>query len=161
MLGNRPEFAAAFYGILHAGAIAVLLDPQQSGREIQMALTNTGAQLFFFADSCAPAATAAARPSRCCATRHCAAATLRKRGQTASRPFRRQFETRRRVSVLGDAEHRARQYECPTIMIAEKASNLIRNKVATITPQRSTASLSGTWALWIAARRRCTPGGMA
>jgi long-chain acyl-CoA synthetase len=60
MLGNRPEFAAAFYGILHAGAIAVLLDPQQSGREVQMALMNTGAQLFFFAASCAPAATAAA-----------------------------------------------------------------------------------------------------
>jgi long-chain acyl-CoA synthetase len=60
MLGNRPEFAAAFYGILHAGAIAVLLDPQQSGREVRMALTNTGAQLFFFAASCAPAATAAA-----------------------------------------------------------------------------------------------------
>jgi len=60
MLGNRPEFAAAFYGILHAGAIAVLLDPQQSGREVQVALTNAGAQLFFFAASCAPAATAAA-----------------------------------------------------------------------------------------------------
>jgi long-chain acyl-CoA synthetase len=60
MLGNRPEFAAAFYGILHAGAVAVLLDPLQSGREVQMALTNTGARLLFFAASCAPTATAAA-----------------------------------------------------------------------------------------------------
>ena len=33
MLGNRPEFAAAFYGILHAGAVAVLLDPLRSARE--------------------------------------------------------------------------------------------------------------------------------
>jgi long-chain acyl-CoA synthetase len=60
MLGNRPEFAAAFYGILHAGAVAVLLDPLRSAGEVQMALMNTGARLLFFAASCAPAATAAA-----------------------------------------------------------------------------------------------------
>jgi long-chain acyl-CoA synthetase len=33
MLWNRPEFAAAFCGILHAGAVAVLLDPLRSARE--------------------------------------------------------------------------------------------------------------------------------
>jgi long-chain acyl-CoA synthetase len=27
MLGNRPEFAAGFYGVLHAGAVVVPLDP--------------------------------------------------------------------------------------------------------------------------------------
>ena len=36
MLGNRPEFAAAFFGILHAGAVVVLLDPPQSWREVQV-----------------------------------------------------------------------------------------------------------------------------
>ena len=60
MLGNGPEFAAAFYGILHAGAVAVLLDPLRSAREVQMALLNTGARLLFFAADCAPAATGAA-----------------------------------------------------------------------------------------------------
>ena len=60
MLGNRPEFAAAFYGVLHAGAVAVLLDPLRSAREVQLALMNTGARLLFFAASCAPAATVAA-----------------------------------------------------------------------------------------------------
>jgi long-chain acyl-CoA synthetase len=60
MLGNRPEFAAAFYGVLHAGAVAVLLDPRRSAREVQLALMNTGARPLFFAAGCAPAATAAA-----------------------------------------------------------------------------------------------------
>jgi long-chain acyl-CoA synthetase len=60
MLGNRPEFAAAFYGILHAGAVAVLLDPLRSARETQMALMNTNARLLFFAASCAPVAAKAA-----------------------------------------------------------------------------------------------------
>ena len=60
MLGNRPEFAAAFCGILHAGAVAVLLDPLRSARETQMALMNTNARLLFFAAGCAPVATKAA-----------------------------------------------------------------------------------------------------
>ena len=60
MVGNRPEFAAAFYGILHAGAVVVPLNPVRSAREVQLALSNTGARLLFFAASCAPAALAAA-----------------------------------------------------------------------------------------------------
>jgi long-chain acyl-CoA synthetase len=60
MLENRPEFAAAFYGIAHAGAVAVLLDPLRSAREVQTALTNTDARLLFFAPGCAPAVNAAA-----------------------------------------------------------------------------------------------------
>ncbi len=60
MLGSRPEFAAAFYGALHAGAVVVPLDPLRSAREVQSALTSTGARLLFFAASCAPAATTAA-----------------------------------------------------------------------------------------------------
>jgi long-chain acyl-CoA synthetase len=60
MLENRPEFAAAFYGTLHAGAVAVLLDPQCDARDVQLALVNTGARLLFFAADCAPTATAAA-----------------------------------------------------------------------------------------------------
>jgi long-chain acyl-CoA synthetase len=60
MLGNRPEFAAACYGVLHAGAVVVPLDPLGSAREIQLALTNSGARLLFFAPSCGSAATTAA-----------------------------------------------------------------------------------------------------
>jgi long-chain acyl-CoA synthetase len=60
MLGNRPEFAAAFYGVLHAGAVVVPLDPRRSAREVQSALTNSGARLLFFAPGCAPAATTGA-----------------------------------------------------------------------------------------------------
>jgi len=60
MLGNRPEFAAAFYGVLHAGAVVVPLDPLRSAREVQLALSDSGARILFFAPSCAPAATAAA-----------------------------------------------------------------------------------------------------
>jgi long-chain acyl-CoA synthetase len=60
MVGNRPEFAAAFYGVLHAGAVVVPLDPLRSAREVQLALMNTGARLLFCAPNCAPAATAAA-----------------------------------------------------------------------------------------------------
>ena len=41
----------------------MLLDPLQSGGEIRTALTNTGAQLFFFAAGCAPVAKAAALAS--------------------------------------------------------------------------------------------------
>jgi long-chain acyl-CoA synthetase len=60
MVGNRPEFAAAFFGVLHAGAVAVLLDPLHSGSEVQMALTNTEARLLFVTAGCSPAAAAAA-----------------------------------------------------------------------------------------------------
>jgi long-chain acyl-CoA synthetase len=66
LLGNRPEFAAAFYGVLHAGAVAVPLDPLGSAREIQMALTNSGARLLFFAPSCGSAATTAALAADTC-----------------------------------------------------------------------------------------------
>jgi long-chain acyl-CoA synthetase len=60
MLGNRPEFAAAFFGILRAGAVVVPLDPLQSAGDVQLVLTETGARLLFFAAGCAPTATAAA-----------------------------------------------------------------------------------------------------
>lgn len=60
MLGNRPEFAAAFYGVLHAGGVVVPLNPLRSAREVQSALTDSGAKILFFLPSCAPAATAAA-----------------------------------------------------------------------------------------------------
>jgi long-chain acyl-CoA synthetase len=30
MLGNRPEFAAAFHGVLHAGTVVVPLDPLEA-----------------------------------------------------------------------------------------------------------------------------------
>jgi long-chain acyl-CoA synthetase len=60
MLGNLPEFGAAFYGILHAGAVVVPMNPLQSAREVEFFLTNTGARMLFFAPWCAPAATAGA-----------------------------------------------------------------------------------------------------
>ena len=61
MLANRPEFAMVFYGVLHAGAVVVPMDPLRTAREVASALTNTGARLLVFALSCWPAATAGAR----------------------------------------------------------------------------------------------------
>ena len=58
MLANRPEFAMVFYGVLHAGAVVVPMDPLRSAREVEFFLTNTGARLLVFAPSCAAAATA-------------------------------------------------------------------------------------------------------
>src|ERR1700761_3143949 len=54
ILGNCPEFAAAFFGVLHAGAVVVLLNPLQSSREVQEAVTNTGARLVVSAARRAP-----------------------------------------------------------------------------------------------------------
>ncbi|HXB89997.1 AMP-binding protein [Mycobacterium sp.] len=61
MLANRPEFAMVFYGVLHAGAVVVPMDPLRSARDVAFALTNAGARLLVFALSCWPAATAGAR----------------------------------------------------------------------------------------------------
>jgi long-chain acyl-CoA synthetase len=60
MLADRPEFAVVFYGVLHAGAVVVPMDPLRSAREVEFFLTNTGARLLVFAPSCAVAATAGA-----------------------------------------------------------------------------------------------------
>jgi long-chain acyl-CoA synthetase len=60
MLANRPEFAMVFYGVLHAGAVVVPMDPTRSAREVEFFLTNTGARLLVFAPSCGLAATAGA-----------------------------------------------------------------------------------------------------
>jgi long-chain acyl-CoA synthetase len=61
MLANRPEFATVFYGVLHAGAVAVPMDPLGTAREVELFLTNTGARLLVFALSYAAAATGGAR----------------------------------------------------------------------------------------------------
>ena len=60
MLTNRPEFATVFYGVLHAGAVVVPMDPLRSAREVAFVLTNTDVRLLVFALSCWPAATAGA-----------------------------------------------------------------------------------------------------
>ncbi len=60
MLANRPEFAMVFYGVLHAGAVVVPMDPLQSAREVEFFLTNTGARLLVYAPSCGAAASAGA-----------------------------------------------------------------------------------------------------
>ena len=60
MLANRPEFAMVFYGVLHAGAVVVPIDPLRGAREVEFFLTNTGARLLVFAPSCGAAATAGA-----------------------------------------------------------------------------------------------------
>ncbi|HUB57472.1 MAG TPA: AMP-binding protein [Mycobacterium sp.] len=61
MLPSRPEFAAVFYGVLHAGAVVVPMNPWQSAREVAFYLTNTGARMLFFAPACADVAVAGAR----------------------------------------------------------------------------------------------------
>jgi len=58
MLANRPEFAMVFYGVLHAGAVVVPMDPLRSAREVEFFLTNTAARLLVFEPSCGAAATA-------------------------------------------------------------------------------------------------------
>jgi long-chain acyl-CoA synthetase len=60
MLTNRPEFAMVFYGVLHAGAVVVPMDPLRSAREVAFCLTDTGARLLIFAPSCRAAAIAGA-----------------------------------------------------------------------------------------------------
>jgi long-chain acyl-CoA synthetase len=60
MSANRPEFAIVFYGVLHAGAVAVPMDPLRSAREVEFFLTNTGARLLVCEPSCGAAATAGA-----------------------------------------------------------------------------------------------------
>ncbi len=60
MLANRPAFAMVFYGVLHAGAVVVPMDPRRSAGEVEFFLTNTGARLLVFAPSCGAAATAGA-----------------------------------------------------------------------------------------------------
>ena len=61
MLANRPEFAMVFYGVLHAGAVVVPIDPLQGARDVEFFLTNTGARLLVFAPSCGAAATVGAQ----------------------------------------------------------------------------------------------------
>jgi long-chain acyl-CoA synthetase len=60
MMTNGPEFAMVFYGVLHAGAVVVPMDPLRSAREVEFFLTNTGARLLVFGPSCWAAATAGA-----------------------------------------------------------------------------------------------------
>lgn len=47
MLPNTPAFAVAYYGILRRGAVAVPMNPLLKSREIEFALSNTGAKALF------------------------------------------------------------------------------------------------------------------
>ena len=47
MLPNGPAFAAAFYGILYAGAVAVPMNPLLKAPEIEFYLANTTAKALF------------------------------------------------------------------------------------------------------------------
>jgi long-chain acyl-CoA synthetase len=60
MLASGPEFAVVFYGVLHAGAVVVPIDPLGNAREVAFVLANTGARLLVSAPSCWPAAIAGA-----------------------------------------------------------------------------------------------------
>jgi long-chain acyl-CoA synthetase len=60
MLANRPEFAMVFYGVLHAGAVVVPIDPLRRASDVEFFLTNTGARLLVFAPACGAAATVGA-----------------------------------------------------------------------------------------------------
>jgi long-chain acyl-CoA synthetase len=68
MLPNTQAFALAYYGILHAGAIVVPMNPLQSAREVEFFLANTGARVLFAAPrTSAPVAAARAAGARCIA----------------------------------------------------------------------------------------------
>ena len=60
MLPNRPEFAVAFYGVLQAGGVVVLMSPSLSARAVEFCLTITGARILFFTHPHAVATTLAA-----------------------------------------------------------------------------------------------------
>jgi long-chain acyl-CoA synthetase len=60
MLASGPEFAVVFYGVLHAGAVVVPMNPLRSAREVAFVLANTDARLLVSALSCWPAAIAGA-----------------------------------------------------------------------------------------------------
>jgi long-chain acyl-CoA synthetase len=60
MLASGPEFAVVFYGVLHAGAVVVPMNPLRKAREVAFVLANTGARLLVSALSCWPAAIAGA-----------------------------------------------------------------------------------------------------
>ncbi|MGA7051138.1 MAG: AMP-binding protein [Mycobacterium sp.] len=60
MSADRPESAMVFYGVLHAGAVVVPIDPRLGASEVEFFLTNAGARLLVFAPSCSTAATGGA-----------------------------------------------------------------------------------------------------
>jgi long-chain acyl-CoA synthetase len=60
MLANGPAFAMVFYGVLHAGAVVVPMDPLCSAREVESRLADTGARVLVVAPTCRLAATAGA-----------------------------------------------------------------------------------------------------
>jgi long-chain acyl-CoA synthetase len=60
MLPNRPDFVAAFYGVLQAGGVVVPMNPAQSARAVEYYLTITEARMVFFANRRAAATTVAA-----------------------------------------------------------------------------------------------------
>lgn len=68
MLPNTLAFALAYFGILHAGAIVVPMNPLQSAREVEFFLANTSARALFAAPH-NPASAAGARAAgvRCIA----------------------------------------------------------------------------------------------
>jgi long-chain acyl-CoA synthetase len=47
MLPNGPDFAAIFYGVLHAGGVVLPLNPQMHSRPLDFFLTITDARLLF------------------------------------------------------------------------------------------------------------------
>jgi len=49
MLGNTPEFAAVYYGVLRAGAVVVPMNPLLKGREIAFYLSDSQARVLFVA----------------------------------------------------------------------------------------------------------------
>jgi long-chain acyl-CoA synthetase len=60
MLPNRPDFVAAFYGVLQAGGVVVPMNPAQSVRAVEYYLTIADARMLFFANRRAAATTVAA-----------------------------------------------------------------------------------------------------
>jgi long-chain acyl-CoA synthetase len=46
-MGDLPQFAAVFHGILRVGAVVVLIDPLLPDAEIERIMAESGAQLLF------------------------------------------------------------------------------------------------------------------
>jgi long-chain acyl-CoA synthetase len=60
MLGNTPDFAAVYYGVLRAGGVVVPMNPLLKAREVAFYLSDSGATVLFAAQAFAAEARAGA-----------------------------------------------------------------------------------------------------
>ena len=63
MLGNTPDFAAVYYGVLRAGAVVVPMNPLLKAREVAYYLSDSQATVLFAAQPFVAAGAGRRRPA--------------------------------------------------------------------------------------------------